>query len=197
MSGYRLQKCSICCENEALIFVKVMVRDKIEEKGLCAQCAIKYMENKGRLQKLDLIDRRVADALEEMKSLLTSIVSNISIISTMMQSKNGKNSLKCGNCDLLYDDFKESGYFGCPYCYSYFKEQISDILLELERGSIHRGKMPKKYAGIFLLKKEIHYLKNQLKKSIHSENYEQADKIKKKLDKLTGNHPVGKEDEIY
>ncbi len=195
--AYRPQKCCVCNENEALIFIKVILQDKLEERGLCAQCAIKYMENRNQFQKLDMIDNRVMNALEEMRSLLTAIVSNISVISSLVQNKSKKNVLKCGNCGLTYDNFRESGYFGCPYCYNAFKEQIKDLILEIERGGIHKGKMPKKYAKIYLLRKEVHYLKNQLKKYIISEEYEKADKLKKKLDKLIGSHPVGKEDEIY
>ena len=199
------EKCSICGENEALIFVKVMIEDSIEEKGLCASCAIKYMENKDNFKKLDFVDQRIVDALEEMRTLLTSIVSNINVISSIQaaQSQNGKGPnpaktvVKCGNCGLTYDHFKESGYFGCAYCYQAFKDHIRELILEIERGSVHKGKMPKKFAKLYLLKKEVQFLRNQLKKSVFTENYEQADKIKKKLEKLIGSSSIGKEDEIY
>jgi protein arginine kinase activator len=194
-------KCSICGENEALIFVKVMIEESIEEKGLCASCAIKYMENKDNFKKLDFVDQRIVDALEEMRSLLTSIVSNINVISSIQATQTNKNNpqktrIKCGNCGLTYENFKESGFFGCSYCYQAFREHIRELILEIERGGVHKGRMPKKFAKLFLLKKEVQFLRNQLKKSVISENYEQADKIKKKLEKLIGSSSIGKEDEI-
>lgn len=205
MANHHNDKCSICGENEALIFVKVMIEDSMEEKGLCASCAIKYMENKDNFKKLDFVDQRIVDALEEMRTLLTSIVSNISVISSIQsaqEQQDGKNAgqksrIKCGNCGLTYESFKESGFFGCSYCYQAFREHIRELILEIERGSVHKGKMPAKFAKLFLLKKEVQFLKNQLKKSVISENYEQADKIKKKLEKLIGSSSIGKEDEIY
>lgn len=197
----RHQMCSICGENDALIYVKVLMENQMEEKGLCAHCAIKYMENKDHFKKLDFIDKRVLDALEEMRSLLTSIVTNISAITSAVQSK--KNIRQndgqpvCSNCGLTYENFKDTGYFGCPYCYQAFKDQIKELIFELERSTVHRGKMPKKYAKLYLLKKEVKFLKNQLKKYIFNEKYEEAEKIKKRLDKLIGSYPVGKQDEIY
>jgi protein arginine kinase activator len=192
---YRHEKCSICGVNEALIFVKVMQEEAFREKGLCAECAIKYMQDKSQIDRLDFIDKRVVEALEEMRGLLTSIVSNISTISTMIKTTN--DTVKCTSCGLTYEDFKNGGYFGCPSCYYAFHNHIREIILEIERGVTHQGKFPERYLSLFRLKKEIKHLKNQLKQSVITENYEQANKIKKRLDKLTGNMPVGKEDEIY
>lgn len=189
------QKCSICGENEPLIYVKVLLDEHMEEKGLCAPCAIKYMENKDQFKKLDYIDKRVLDALEEMRTLLSSIVTNISAITTVMQHKKGGTT--CSNCGMTFEKFKSSGYFGCALCYQTFKDHVREIILEVERGSVHHGHMPKKFAKLYLLKKEVKFLKNQLKKLIFAEKYEDAERIKKRLDKLIGNYPVGKEDEIY
>ncbi len=196
MALYRLQKCSICGEEEALIFVKIINENKVDEKGLCAHCAIKYMNNKDKIKNLQFIDERVLDALEEMRSLLTAIVSNIQVISNIL-TKEGKNDLKCSNCGFTYDDFKNSGYFGCPYCYNTFHEFIKEFIVEVERGGFHKGRMPRKYIRLYLLRKEIQFLKSQLKKVIFHERYEEAEKIKKRLESLIGSYPVGKEDEIY
>lgn len=190
------QNCNICGIEEALIFIKVIQDEKVEEKGLCASCAIKYMENKDQLKNIHMVDQKVMDALDEMRSLLTAIVSNINIISTAMNSKSN-HELKCGNCGLTYDNFISSGYLGCPYCYSAFQKELKDFLFEIERGGKHCGRMPKKFAKLFLLRKEIQFLKSQLKKFVHTENYEQAGKIKKKLERLIGSYPVGQDDEIY
>ena len=170
---------------------------KTEEKGLCSTCAIKYLENKDAVKNLCFVDQKLMTVIEEMRDLLSGIISNISEISIMMQEKENPNSKKCENCGITFDNFRETGYLGCPYCYHSFNEQIKEFILEIERGSIHKGKMPKKYAELFLLKKEITYLKNQLKKLVLDENYEKADKIKRKLEKLIGNYKIGKQDEIH
>ncbi len=195
MALYRLQKCSICGEEEALIFVKLVSANKIEEKGLCAQCAIRYMNGKDKIKSLQFIDKRVVDALEEMRTLLTAIVSNIQFISDVL-NKDNKNELKCPNCGMTYYDLKTEAFFGCPVCYQTFRDFIKDFIIEIERGPIHKGHMPRKYIRLYLLKKEVIFLKNQLKKLIFQERYEEAEKTKKRLEKLIGSYPVGKEDEI-
>ena len=118
-------------------------------------------------------------------------------ISTGLKINNPDGKIACSNCGLTYDKFVESGYLGCSYCYSAFNSFLKEFLMEIERGPRHKGRMPKKFAQLYLLNKEIQFLKNQLKKSVRIENYEQADKIKKKLERLIGSQPVGKEDEIY
>jgi protein arginine kinase activator len=196
MALYRLQKCSLCGEEEALIFVKLVTEEKVEEKGLCAHCAIKYMNGRDKIKSLQFIDRRVLDALEEMRSLLTAIVSNIQFISDVL-GKDDKNQIKCPNCGMTYDDLKTNVFFGCPVCYQTFNDFLKDFILEVERGPVHKGRMPKKYIRLYLLKKEVNFLKNQLKKLVFQERYEEAVKTKKRLEKLLGSYPVGKEDEIY
>ncbi|MGA2142196.1 MAG: hypothetical protein ABSG94_07200 [Brevinematales bacterium] len=195
MALYRLQKCSICGEEEALIFVKLVTDEKVEEKGLCAHCAIKYMNGRDKISSLQFIDRRVVDALEEMRTLLTAIVSNIQFISDVL-NKDDKNGLKCPNCGMTDSDLKSDVFFGCPVCYQTFREFIRDFIIEVERGPVHRGRMPKKYIRLYLLKKEVLFLKNMLKKLIFQERYEEAEKTKKRLERLIGSYPVGKEDEI-
>ena len=193
-------KCSICGNHEALIFVKVVHQKNVMEKGLCAHCAIQYLEDKSNFDQFHIADKRVLEALDEMKNLLSMIVTNISKISSLMQKTpdpSSQNQLACSNCGLTYEDFRASGYLSCPDCYQTFREQIREILLEIERGLKHKGKMPKKYAELYMIKKEILYLRNQIKKSVHIENYEQADRLKKKLQKLLVQYPAGMDDELY
>src|SRR5208337_4796463 len=102
---YRLQKCSICGEEEALIFVKLVSEEHVEEKGLCAHCAIRYMNGKDKIKSLQFIDRRVLEALEEMRSLLTAIVSNIQFISDIL-GKEEKQDLRCPGCGLTLAELK-------------------------------------------------------------------------------------------
>ena len=55
--------------------------------------------------------------------------------------------------------------------------------------------MPKRFAELYLIKKEISFLKNQIKKSISLEKYEEAGRLKKKLEKLIGSYRGGNENE--
>ncbi len=184
--------CDICNENDAIIFVKIIAEDgKTEEKGLCPSCAIGYLEKKDDFAGLSLVDDKLVDVIQEMKDLLSGIVNNISAISVFMSQNKNQTDHSCPNCGLEFDTFRESGYLGCPYCYHTFREYIEEFNFEMQRGSVHAGKMPARYVRLYVLKKEINFLKGKLSRLLHKENYEEAEKVKRKLQKLIGNHPSG------
>lgn len=197
MSEENMQRlCDICGEQDAVIFVKIVTSESVEEKGLCATCAARYLENKEEIKELSFVDEKLLNVIEEMKDLLAGIVANISAISVIMNNTKEDNQLKCTNCGMTFNDFKETGRLGCPYCYGAFHNYIKEFVFELERSGSHRGKMPEKFARLYVLKREIQYLNSQLKRMVDTENYEAAEKVKIKLEKLIGNYYTGRSDEI-
>jgi protein arginine kinase activator len=197
-------KCSICGKEDSVIFVKIVSGDKIEQKGLCAGCAIKYLQDKDNIKELNFVDQKLLHVIEEMKDLLTGIISNINLIGMKMKPENSdqkqtseNHGQECSYCGLKFEQFKETGMLGCPECYSTFKEYIGEFVFELERGTSHKGKMPKKFAKLYLLKQEILFLNNKLEKLLFNEEYEEAEKVKRKLEKLIGNFDTRRHDEIH
>lgn len=188
-------KCSICNERDAVIFVKIVTEDHIEEKGLCATCAAKYLEKKDDIAEVNVIDERLIQVIEEMKDLLAGIVANISAISVIMNNQKTEPGERCGNCGTTFQEFKDTGILGCPYCYASFRDHIRDYVFETQRGSAHKGRMPEKFAKLYVLKKEIGFLNGKLKRLLESEQYEEADKIRKRLDRLSGNRDFERPDE--
>ncbi len=184
--------CDVCHENEAIIFIKIISEDGVEEeKALCANCAVKYLEHRDEISELSLMDERLVEVIEEMKDLLAGIVANISAISVFMSRQDENKEKACPYCGYSFEAFKETGSVGCPYCYQSFKEQIDDFVFEMQRGGKHNGKMPKNFAGLYVLKKEIQFLKGRLQRLVAGEKYEEAEKVKKRLTKLIGNYTTG------
>ena len=115
------------------MILKILNGDQyVEEKGLCASCAIKYISDKNSFKNIEYIDKKLLDALEEMRNLICSIVTNIGKISTILTDNVATGSV-CSNCGMSYNEFKERGFFGCPDCYMSFREYINEIVLGLER----------------------------------------------------------------
>ena len=195
-SGAPLQrKCSICGKEDVLVVFKIIKDGIIEEKGLCAKCALKYLKVAGEELKISGVDERFIESLLQVKEILSQIAGNIESIARA--STNQGEKVYCRNCGISFDNFIETGYLGCPFCYSSFRSKINESIKEFQRASYHRGKMPPRFADIYLLRKEIIHLRNQLKRLILSENYEEAEKIKKKLERLIGLYPITHEDELY
>ncbi len=191
------QLCSICHENEAVLFVRIYSANKEEEKGLCPSCAVKYLQDETQISEFSFVDEKLVHVIDEMKNLLSGIVTNISEMVQLESNSNQSVSLICPSCGISYEDFRQTGLLGCPQCYDTFQNTLDDLILELHRGSQHRGKMPDQFARFFVLKKEVYFLNNQLKKLLHSEDYEKADLIKKKLERLIGKQELGREDENH
>ena len=48
----------------------------------------------------------------------------------------------CGSCGTRLSDFYKTGMVGCENCYSAFKEEIRDAVVEIQFGDTHKGKVP-------------------------------------------------------
>jgi len=107
-------------------------------------------------------------------------------------------TITCDKCGSTFDDFVESGRFGCPSCYETFEERIDPILKRLHGGNRYIGRNAKKLNPeneIKLDKKEedknkqkeenkLEKLKLELKEKIKEEKYEEAAKIRDEIKKL-------------
>lgn len=195
-SGHsRYKKCDHCGKEDALVFFKIIKQNSIEQKGLCARCALKYLENNTEEFNINHIDEKMMESLNQVRDLVNYIIGGIEAIARN-QSKS-ENETTCPYCGSTLKNFLDSGYLGCPYCFEIFRKEIKDYIIEFERDTIHKGKMPHKFATLYLMKKEISYLRNRLKKLLLSEKYEEAERIKRKLEKLIGSYPINHEDELY
>ena len=91
---------------------------------------------------------------------------------------------------MTFSQFRKIGKLGCPHCYDTFKEQLLPFIKRLHGGNIeHKGKIPERIGGHFLIKKEIEQLRLELKELINNEEFEKAavirDEIKSKEKQLT------------
>jgi protein arginine kinase activator len=91
------------------------------------------------------------------------------------------NPLRCDKCGMSYEEFQKIGKLGCNSCYEAFEEKLKPIVKRLHGSAEHTGKIPGKTSEIVAVSKEIAKLKEQLNKSILSENYEKAAEYRDKI----------------
>ena len=53
--------------------------------------------------------------------------------------------------------------------------------------------MPERFSQLNILKKEIRFLRNRMKLLLNNEEYEEAEKVRKKLERLMGNYDSNRE----
>ena len=149
--------CTICQKNEAKVHLTQIVDDKMQKIDLCEECSkAKGVTDPAGFELADLLLGLGATAEAEARP----------------SPKPGE--VVCPGCGLSQADFKKSGRFGCPRCYTAFQEGLPAMLKTMHRGVRHTGKIPRairpKREPTDLLKQ----LNRRLEKAIQTEDFEQA-----------------------
>jgi protein arginine kinase activator len=91
---------------------------------------------------------------------------------------------RCEHCGFAPSNFKKTGRFGCPQCYTSFKGMLRPMLSGMHKGLEHKGKVPEKVISRYAERDELRALKQALSKAIEAENYEEAAKLRDRLLRL-------------
>lgn len=96
----------------------------------------------------------------------------------------------CPVCKTSLREFRNTNRLGCPNCYEAFREEINEILKRIAPFERHKQvaeqiKPEKKSTKKTLTKEEkIAELRAEMKLAVSEERYEDAGKLKKKIEKL-------------
>jgi protein arginine kinase activator len=166
-------KCEVqSCENEATVHLTEIREGKKHEMHLCERCA----QEKGLPGKSHF----------SISDLLAGIASQAQAQPTA-KAKRGKEAA-CPVCTTTLTQFQSSGRFGCPDCYTVFKEDVQGLVEKIHDSSQHIGKVPKRVSSEISLQKDIRQLQVELKRAVRREDYENAaavrDQIRQMEEKL-------------
>jgi len=147
--------CDDCKNRPASIFFKEVLPDKTVELNLCEECA----------SKRGLLGAKKLTPIEIMHKLLK-------------QKSAQDEKVICPRCYMSLAEFKRLGRFGCAQCVATFDEHIRHFIKQIHQSDRHVGR--KSQSGT---KKgfEIYRLREDLKRALDNEAYEEAAKIRDKL----------------
>lgn len=91
---------------------------------------------------------------------------------------------KCNTCGFTLEDFQKVGRLGCPDCYHAFAREIAQRLPSMHKGQTHTGYMPEGLVKQQALRQERSKLTAQLDKAVADENYEEAAKLRDRIEEL-------------
>jgi len=168
--------CEECRKENAAVFLKVAVNNKVTELHLCPACAAKKGMSLG---------------LETGAFNISDIVGNMSgYFKDFLPSE--RRTLRCAGCGLRYADFKESGRLGCPECYAGFEPQLTQLMGRIHGASQHTGRS---YAGGPAPKlsraetsRRLAALRAELKTAVEREDFEGAARLRDAVRQLEGGH---------
>lgn len=166
--------CQLCNKRPANVHLTKVINGVKTELHVCEQCAHEEGLNLGtQLSGFDIP------------------FSFSNIFAGLMDSGTGGNlahmmqkPLKCMECGLDYEQFKNTGRFGCSRCYEAFGDKLEPLIKRIHGNTQHTGKVPKRTGGIIRIKRDIEKLKYELKQAIDNEQYEKAAEIRDRIRKL-------------
>ena len=193
--------CQKCKKNEANVRYTEIINGEKIEMMLCEECSHKLgLDN--------LSFNMPIDFSSFFGGLLEDEMYNEK---EFMPLFNSVRELKCDNCNMTYDEFVNKGKFGCSECYNVFSSKIDSILNRLHGSNKYLGRKALKSSLNKLSKKvtkeensivdgskdseskegsngsndsKLVKLKEDLKKAIADERYEDAAKIRDEIKKI-------------
>lgn len=159
-------KCELCNNIASVVFFVLDKEEKIEKKYyLCGVCASKVP-----------VSCFVVNPIRQSSQLKK--------ISPQKEIDENASGLSCSYCLTTVKGFLESGFLGCPHCYSAFHELIGNCISEKQPELVHQGKVPIRLFRQKKLKKEIDQMRQAYQRCLEEENYEEASGIARRLKRL-------------
>nr|WP_300095122.1 UvrB/UvrC motif-containing protein [Sedimentibacter sp.] len=165
--------CDECGKNEAKVHVTHIINGKKSESHLCEDCAKK--------------NQTILNSNFSMENLFSAMLNNALNTTPYLPAKG------CDMCGMTYEEFKQTGKFGCSHCIDTFKPRLMPVVKSIQGHELHRGKIPRRAGGIYKVQKDIEKLKDQLKSAIEQEEYETAAKLRDKIRSMESNMKKGDE----
>ena len=178
--------CQNCGKNEANVRYTQIINGVRKELNLCSECARKLG-----------VDR--IDIPMDFTSFLGDFFNDYAE-SSLLPSFSIDNA-KCKTCGMTYNDFINTGMFGCSDCYDTFSGPIDSLLKNLHGTAKHIGRGAKNVDELLNKKtsknasknnenskdeksSKLEELQKELDKAIKEERYEDAAKIRDKIKEM-------------
>lgn len=158
--------CEKCGKYKATTHIRTIINGVVHEQKLCSYCANE--------EGLDLSQQN------SLSGMLASMLGEFSVANT-------KTAKKCPVCSATFENISKSGKAGCSECYKTFKTELLPYLKRVHGSTKHIGKIPKDISVNTIPDRDMaSQLKEELKRLVAEENYEQAAVVRDKIRKLEG-----------
>lgn len=96
----------------------------------------------------------------------------------------GISEKQCSFCGFSWSDFRKRGFVGCSNCYASFEDEFGEEIARIQRGTLHRGKIPKRWSKEQKIKRDISKIMAEFQRCVEEENYERAEHFKRLINRL-------------
>ena len=162
--------CDECGIRPAAFHLAIIENGEKREKNLCGVC---MAEMKAYFPTIDFTG---------FAGLLSGL---IEAANQMGDMPDGGDGLNCEYCGMDYEAFRKGGMLGCSHCYAAFSEPLQKILKRIHGHTRHAGRVPSGLSPEYIIDRSIDALRDQLKKAVASEAYEEAARIRDEIRALS------------
>lgn len=155
--------CDDCKQQPAAIHLTQTVNGKKTELHLCMVCA-----NRRNIQILPV-------------AFIPGFVLNPGVPAFSVR---GGEERTCAKCGYTWREFTATGFLGCVDCYQSFGDLLSQVIAKNQGNVRHQGKYPARGGGPLRVRRQIAALRNELEKSVQTENFEQAARLRDQIKTL-------------
>lgn len=180
--------CENCGKREANVRYSENINGKKKELNLCEECS----------KKLGIGEMDFSMPID-FSNFLGGFMEDLAT-PEFMPMLNTLKGTKCNSCGSTFDDIINTGMLGCQDCYDFFEDRLDPIIRRLQGSNRHVGRIGKIIDSKIDVKNKkesdaqsdkekvetnkIEKLKEQLKKAISEEKYEEAAKIRDEIKSL-------------
>lgn len=176
--------CENCGKKQANIKYTEVINGKKTEMHLCEECS----------QKLGIDEIDFSMPSLDFSSFFGDLINEYGeseFLPNFIQEK----ELKCKKCGMTFEEFTNTGKFGCDECYKTFSKKIDSILKNIHGDNKHIGSIGQinetnenntKVNINIQTNSKLDNLREKLKQLVKEEKYEEAAKIRDEIKKEEG-----------
>ncbi len=161
--------CNNCGKREATFHCRQIINGEKSEQHLCSECAREL----GYMNSQDSIFGQ--SGMFDFSSILSDFLS----LPSFAQASIGTS--RCPSCSTTLDEFRKTGLLGCDRCYDEFENIVESTLSSIQPSTVHKGRIAGKNGKKIQKKNELDEMKEQLKRAILDEKYEEAAVLRDKI----------------
>ncbi len=161
--------CQSCGKNQANTHIKKVINGELTEYMLCDKCAAKLGYS------------NIFDGFG---------FSFDNLLGSFFAANEPKfmplNNKRCDFCGSSLEDISNTGKVGCSKCYDVFFDQLMPSIKRIHGNTKHAGKYASAVGQENIIKNEIQDLNEKMKVAINEQNFEEAARIRDKINGLKG-----------
>ena len=156
--------CENCGKHDANVKYTQIINGEKKEMNLCEECSKKLGVSNMDFKMPISFSSFLGDFFNEFEN------------DTFLPEFNPIKELKCDRCGMTFEEFMNTGKFGCGNCYEIFESKIDPILKNIHGANRHIGRLGK-VDPITKLNSDI----SNNKSSIKNENQSEESQLKEEL----------------